>query len=72
MEVIHRLSGSELDLIIHSPGGSAESTEALVSYLRSKFNNIRVIVRSMRCQRLPCSHALEIKLFWANIHFLAQ
>lgn len=44
MEVIHGLKGSELDLIIHSPGGSIEATEAIVSYLRSKFNDIRVII----------------------------
>ncbi len=47
MEVIHGLSGSDLDLILHTPGGSIESTEAFVSYLRSKFKNIRVIVPSM-------------------------
>ena len=44
MEVIHGLSGQNLDLILHSPGGSAEVTEALVSYIRTKFNNVRVIV----------------------------
>lgn len=44
MEVIAGLSGDELDIIIHSPGGSAEATEALVIYLRSKFNNIRAII----------------------------
>jgi len=44
MEVIHGLSGNKLDLIIHSPGGSPEATEAFVSYLRSKFDDIRVII----------------------------
>jgi len=44
MEVIHGLKGKQLDLIIHSPGGSPEATEALVSYLRTKFTDIRVIV----------------------------
>ncbi|RLG20563.1 hypothetical protein DRN74_05170 [Candidatus Micrarchaeota archaeon] len=44
MEVISGLSGPNLDLIIHSPGGSAEATEALVKYLRSKFNHIRAII----------------------------
>lgn len=44
MEVIHGLSSQNLDLIIHSPGGSAEVTEALVSYIRTKFDNVRVIV----------------------------
>lgn len=44
MEVIHGLTGSELDLIVHSPGGSAESVEGIVNYLRTKFDHIRVIV----------------------------
>lgn len=47
MEVVHGLSESKLDLILHSPGGSLEATEALVSYLRSKFGHIRVVVPSM-------------------------
>ncbi len=44
MEVTYQLKGTDLDLILHSPGGSPEATEAIVSYLRSKFRNIRVIV----------------------------
>ncbi|MBA7500833.1 hypothetical protein ES704_03594 [subsurface metagenome] len=44
MEVTHGLTGENLDLIIHSPGGSAEVTEIIVKYLRSKFKKIRVIV----------------------------
>jgi len=44
MEAIHNLKGPKLDLIIHSPGGSVESAEALVTYLRSKFNFIRIII----------------------------
>lgn len=44
MEVIHGLPAAGLDLILHSPGGSAEVTESLVAYLRSKFTDIRVIV----------------------------
>jgi len=44
MEVIHGLQGEDLDLILHSPGGSPEAAEAFVTYLRSKFKNIRVIV----------------------------
>jgi len=47
MEVIHGLSGPDLDLILHSPGGSPEAAEALVLYLRSKFSNIRVVVPQM-------------------------
>lgn len=45
MEVVHGLPNqAPLDLIVHSPGGSPEATEALVAYLRSKFSHIRVIV----------------------------
>lgn len=44
MEVVHGLDGDKLDLIIHSPGGSIEAAESFVSYLRIKFNDIRVII----------------------------
>ncbi|HNS19900.1 MAG TPA: hypothetical protein PKH24_05345 [Sedimentisphaerales bacterium] len=44
MEVIHGLVDPNLDLILHSPGGSPEAAEAFVRYLRSKFHHIRIIV----------------------------
>lgn len=44
MEVFHGLHGNSLDIILHSPGGQAESAEAIVSYVRSKFSDVRVIV----------------------------
>ena len=44
MEVTSGLRGPYLDLILHSPGGSSEAAEAIVSYLRSRFSDIRVIV----------------------------
>ncbi|MBI4056144.1 MAG: ATP-dependent Clp protease proteolytic subunit, partial [Elusimicrobia bacterium] len=44
MEVVYGLKSGNLDLILHSPGGSAEATEAIVTYIRSKFKDIRVIV----------------------------
>jgi hypothetical protein len=47
MEAVHGLTGSNLDLILHSPGGSAEAAEAIVLYLRSKFDHIRVFVPHM-------------------------
>jgi hypothetical protein len=47
MEVTHGLSNPNLDLILHSPGGTIEAAEALVLYLRSKFDNIRVIVPNL-------------------------
>lgn len=44
MSAIHGLTGDDLDIIIHSPGGSAEATEQIVSYLRLKFKHIRAII----------------------------
>lgn len=44
MEVCHGLREPNLDLILHSPGGSPTSAEGIVSYLRSRFKHIRVIV----------------------------
>lgn len=44
MEVMHGVPEGALDLVLHSPGGSPEAAESLVSYLRSKFSDIRVIV----------------------------
>ena len=47
MEVTQGLDGDKLDLILHSPGGSPEAAEAIVSYLRSRFSHIRVIVPNL-------------------------
>jgi hypothetical protein len=47
MEALYGLTDRNLDLIIHSPGGSAEAAEAIVEYLRSKFDHIRVFVPHM-------------------------
>lgn len=44
MEAIAGLQGNDLDLILHTGGGSAEATDAIVSYLRQKFSNIRIII----------------------------
>ncbi|HZV45530.1 MAG TPA: hypothetical protein VFF90_13680 [Saprospiraceae bacterium] len=44
MEAIAGLQGKNLDLIIHTGGGSAEATDAIVSYLRQKFDHIRIII----------------------------
>jgi hypothetical protein len=44
MEAIAGLKNDKLDLILHTGGGSAETTDAIVSYLRQKFNHIRVII----------------------------
>jgi hypothetical protein len=44
MEVFHNLPGPSLDLILHSPGGQAEATDSLVTYMRSKYEDVRVFV----------------------------
>lgn len=44
MEVMHGLPVGGLDLVIHLPGGSAEAAESIVSYIRSRFNDVRVFV----------------------------
>lgn len=45
MEVVHGLPQDiPIDLMLHSPGGSAEAAEAIVSYLRGRFPGLRVIV----------------------------
>lgn len=44
MEVVHDLKGNELDIVVHSPGGFLEATEGLVTYLRTRFDNVRVII----------------------------
>lgn len=42
METVSNIPERELDLILHSPGGSEEAAESLVEYLRQRFDHIRV------------------------------
>lgn len=44
MEAVSNVTERELDLILTSPGGSAEAADSIMSYLRTRFDNIRVIV----------------------------
>jgi len=44
MSTMHGLKGTELDLILHSPGGSMEAADQLVQYIRSKYRHVRAIV----------------------------
>lgn len=44
MEAVSNVRERDLDLIIHSPGGSAEAAESLVEYIRKRFDHIRVFV----------------------------
>jgi hypothetical protein len=43
-EVVRNLDGPQVDVFIHSPGGSPEAVESVVAILRSKFNDVRFIV----------------------------
>jgi len=44
MEAASNITERQLDLILHSPGGSAEAAESVVGYLRQRFDHIRVFV----------------------------
>jgi len=44
MEVVSNAKEGELDLIIHSPGGTAEAAESIMEYLRQRFEHIRVFI----------------------------
>jgi hypothetical protein len=44
MEAVSNIEERELDLILHSPGGTAEAAEAIVVYLRKRFDHVRVFV----------------------------
>lgn len=44
MEAASNVDDKKLDLVIHSPGGTAEAAESIVTYLRKRFDHIRVFV----------------------------
>jgi hypothetical protein len=44
MEVCHAIDERELDLLLHSPGGSAQAAEQILEYLRTRFDYIRAII----------------------------
>jgi hypothetical protein len=44
MEVCYKVEDRELDLILHSPGGSPQAAEQILEYLRTQFDYIRAIV----------------------------
>lgn len=44
MEACRGMPGPNLDIIIHSPGGSPEAAASIVHYLREKYAHIRVFV----------------------------
>src|SRR5260370_40197378 len=38
---------SKIDVLLHSPGGSAEATESIVDLLRERFSHIRFIIQNV-------------------------
>lgn len=66
MEVCHGLQGPALDLILHSPGGSAEATASIVRYLRRKFMTFASTFPWPRCQRQRCGRSLATSSSWEN------
>lgn len=62
METINGLDSDDLDLILHSPGGSTEVAEQIVNYLREKFDSLRIIVpqAAMSAATLVCCSADEV------------
>jgi hypothetical protein len=46
-DLIENINDDKIDIFIHSPGGSAETTEQLVSMLRENFKDIRFIIPRM-------------------------
>lgn len=44
MEALSDVKEKQLDLILHSPGGSAEAAESVVTYLRKRFDHIRIFI----------------------------
>jgi len=44
MEAVSNIDERQLDIILHSPGGTAESAESIVEYLRQRFDNVRVFI----------------------------
>jgi len=43
-EIIRNIKSQEVDVFVHSPGGSAEATESIVKMLSKKFKKVRFIV----------------------------
>lgn len=44
MEAVSNVEEKEVDLFLHSPGGSPDAAESIVEYLRTRFTHIRVVV----------------------------
>jgi len=73
VEVCKDLNGPNLDIILHSPGGSPEATASLVRYLRTKFSHIRVFVPlAAPCRWRRCGCWLATSSSWGSTLSLAR
>ncbi len=70
MEVNAGLNGPDLDLILHSPGGSIDADEAIVDYLRSRFSHIRVIVPNLAMSAATMIACAADEIVMGNHSFL--
>jgi ClpP class serine protease len=43
-DLIEGINAKEIDILLHSPGGSAEATERIVNLIRSNFSEVRFFV----------------------------
>ncbi|MDI7261830.1 MAG: ATP-dependent Clp protease proteolytic subunit [Thermodesulfobacteriota bacterium] len=43
-DLIEGINSKEIDIFLHSPGGSAEATERIVNLIRSNFSQVRFII----------------------------
>jgi hypothetical protein len=62
MEAFSSLEGDELDMVIHSPGGSPGAAESIIDYIRSKYDDVRIFVphAAMSAATLMCCSATEL------------
>ena len=44
MQAVSNVSERELDLVLHSPGGSPDAAQSVVEYVRQRFDHVRVFV----------------------------
>jgi hypothetical protein len=70
MEAVHGLAGPNLDLVLHSPGGSASAAEQIVKYLRTKFDHIRIIVPHMAMSAATMIACAADQILMGNHSFL--
>lgn len=67
MEAFRELHGPRLDLILHSPGGSAEAVASIVRYMRRKFGDVRVFV-PLAAMSAATMWALSANEIWMGKH----